>query len=85
MIKKDGKESAISDFDEFPILEPDNFAVFTGFLEEEVQGKCKEHGLDYQEVKEWYDGYDFPDVGAIYNPYSVMKALEKKKCQSYWK
>lgn len=84
-IKKDGKESAISDFYEYPILEPDDFAEFTGFLEEEVQGKCQERGLDYQEVKEWYDGYDFPNIGAIYNPYSVMKALEKRKCQSYWK
>ncbi len=84
-IKKDGSQSAISDFDEYPILEPDDFAEFTGFLEEEVLEKCLERGLDYTEVKEWYDGYDFPTIGAIYNPYSVMKALEKKKCQSYWK
>ena len=84
-IKKDGKESAISDFDEYPILEPDEFAEFTGFLEEEVQEKCQQCGLDYQQIKEWYDGYDFPNIGAIYNPYSVMKALKKKKCQSYWK
>lgn len=84
-IKKDGSQSAISDFDEYPILEPDDFAEFTGFLEEEVQEKCQERGLDYHVVKEWYDGYDFPNIGAIYNPYSVMKALEKKKCKSYWK
>ncbi|WP_044974715.1 AAA family ATPase [Ruminococcus sp. HUN007] len=84
-IKKDGSQSAISDFDEYPILEPDDFAEFTGFTEEEVQKKCKESGLDFHEVKEWYDGYDFPDIGAIYNPYSVMKAAEKKKCKSYWK
>ena len=83
-IKKDGRESAISDFNEYPILEPGEFAEFTGFLEDEVQVKCQEHGLDYQEVKVWYDGYDFPNIGAIYNPYSVMKAMEKKKCQSYW-
>ena len=84
-IKKDGSQSAISDFDEYPILEPDEFAEFTGFLEEEVKAKCQESGLDYQEIKEWYDGYDFPEIGAIYNPYSVMKAIEKKKCKSYWK
>ena len=68
-IKKDGSQSAISDFDEYPILEPDEFAEYTGFTEEEVQEKCKKNDLDYQEVKEWYDGYDFPDIGAIYNPY----------------
>ncbi|WP_044974717.1 hypothetical protein [Ruminococcus sp. HUN007] len=25
-----------------------------------------ESGLGYHEVKKWYDGYDFPDIGAIY-------------------
>ncbi len=84
-IKKDGSQSAISDFYEYPILEPDEFAAFTGFLEDEVQDKCQEAELDFQEIKEWYDGYDFPEIGAIYNPYSVMMALDKKKCKSYWR
>ena len=84
-IKKDGSQSAISDFHEFSILAPRRFAEFTGFLEEEVIEKCLESGLDYQEVKKWYDGYDFPNIGAIYNPYSVMMALENEKCTSYWK
>ena len=84
-IKKDGSQSAISDFYEFSILAPRRFAEFTGFLEEEVIEKCLESGLDYQEVKKWYDGYDFPNIGAIYNPYSVMMALENEKCTSYWK
>ena len=56
-IKKDGSQSAISDFDEYSILNPGIFTEYTGFLEREVRDLCAEHGMDYQEVKEWYDGY----------------------------
>lgn len=83
-IKKDGSQSAISDFIEYPILEPDGFAEFAGFTEEEVKRLCEGCGMSFEEAKEWYDGYDFPNVGAIYNPYSVMLAMKKKKFGSYW-
>ena len=83
-IKKDGSQSAISDFIEYPILEPDGFAEFTGFTEDEVKELCDGYGMSFEEAKKWYDGYDFPEVGAIYNPYSVMQAMRKKKFGSYW-
>ncbi len=84
-IKKDGSQSAISDFTEYPILDPAEFARYTGFTEEEVHAICDKHGLDFEEAKNWYDGYDLPEIGAIYNPYSVMMAAQKKKFSSYWK
>lgn len=84
-IKKDGSQSAISDFAEYPILDPGEFAKYTGFTEEEVKILCKKHGMNFEEAKEWYDGYDFPGIGAIYNPYSIMMAMRKKKYGSYWK
>ena len=83
-IKKDGSQSAISDFIEYPILDPEGFAEFTGFTEGEVRRLCEEHGMSFEAAREWYDGYDFPKVGAIYNPYSVMLAMRKKKFGSYW-
>ncbi|MCI9144278.1 MAG: AAA family ATPase [Lachnospiraceae bacterium] len=83
-IKKDGSQSAISDFIEYPILEPDGFAEFTGFTEVEVRNLCEKYEMSFGEAKSWYDGYDFPDVGAIYNPYSVMQAMRRKKFGSYW-
>ena len=61
-IKKDGSQSAISDFVEYPILNPGEFAEYTGFTEEEVKELCEKHGLSYEEAKNWYDGYDFPEV-----------------------
>ena len=84
-IKKDGSQSAISEFDEFSMLEPSEFAGFVGFTEEEVKTLCKGKKIDYDEVKAWYDGYDLAPVGSVYNPYSVMKVLKSGKCQSYWR
>ena len=84
-IKKDGSQSAISDFQEFSILDPLEFAEYTGFTEREVKDLCVRRGMDFKEVKAWYDGYDFPKVGAVYNPYSVMNAVKYGKCRSYWR
>lgn len=84
-IKKDGSQSAISDFIEYPILDPDGFAEFTGFTEDEVRRLCEGYGMNFEDARKWYDGYDFPDVGAIYNPYSIMLAMRKQKFGSYWR
>lgn len=83
-IKKDGSQSAISDFHEFSILNPGRFAEFTGFTEDEVSDICKRHGMSFEEVKTWYDGYELPGDLAIYNPYSVMLAVDAGQCQSFW-
>ena len=84
-IKKDGSQSAISDFKEYSILNPGRFVEYTGFTESDVRSLCGKHGMDFEEVRQWYDGYDFPGYGAIYNPYSVMCAMQEQKCRSYWK
>ena len=84
-IKKDGSQSAISDFSEYPILDPGEFAGYTGFTQNEVREICDKHGMSFEEAKNWYDGYDFQGIGAIYNPYSVMQAMKKKKYSSYLK
>ena len=84
-IKKDGKQSAISEFDEYSMLDPCDFGEYVGFTEKEVMERCAEKGMDYGQIKKWYDGYEFPAVGAVYNPFSVMSALRTGKCRSYWR
>lgn len=84
-IKKDGTQSAISDFREFPILNPGEFAEYTGFTEKDVRELCAEHNMDFDEMKRWYDGYSFDNVVSIYNPFSVISAIEKREVESYWK
>ncbi len=84
-IKKDGSQSAISDFKEFTILDPGKYARFTGFTEEEVREICDIYHMDFNQAKNWYDGYSFDRVHSMYNPYSVMSAMQSGKFRSYWK
>lgn len=84
-IKKDGSRPAISEFDEYSMLAPVEFAEYVGFTDNEVRALCEESCVDYKDIKAWYDGYDFNPIGAVYNPYSVMRALKTGRCKSYWK
>lgn len=83
-IKKDGSQSAISDFREFTMVKPRKFGPYVGFTSEEVQKLCSEHGADFSKMKQWYDGYEFTDVGSVYNPNSVMEAIRNGDFESYW-
>ena len=83
-IKKDGSQSAISDFEEFTMVKPRKFAPYVGFTEQEVKNLCSEYQIDFSKMKLWYDGYSFPNAKSIYNPNSVMKALRNDDFDSYW-
>ena len=83
-IKKDGSQSAISDFDEYTMLGPLQFAEYVGFTEEEVAALCETHHRDFSLMKQWYDGYSLEDIGSVYNPNSVMKAVRNNRFRSYW-
>ena len=83
-IKKLMTQSALSDFEEYTMLSPGPFAEFVGFTEEEVQELCRAYSVDFSEMKRWYDGYSFRRVGSVYNPNSVMKAIQRDNFDSYW-
>ena len=84
-IKKDGSESAVSDFMEFTIVQPGPFVQYTGFTESEVKGLCEKYNMSFQQAKQWYDGYEFKRCESIYNPYSVMMAMQMGEFKSYWR
>ena len=83
-IKKDGSQSAISDFYEFTMIKPRYMGEYTGFTESEVKSLCKKHSIDFEKMKSWYDGYLFSEVGSVYNPNSVMKTIIFNDFDSYW-
>ena len=87
-IKKDGSQSAISEFDEYTILDPGDFATYVGFTEQEVEHICKKNGVSLEKMKEWYNGYTIylneDEKISIYNPNSVMKAAYRGRFRSYW-
>lgn len=76
--------AAISDFQEYSVIAPMEFAEYLGFTEDEVKQLCAEYGGDFSKMKLWYDGYEQENVGAVYNPNSVMKAIRNHKFRSYW-
>ena len=83
-IKKDGSQSALSDFNEYTMVNPGVFEEYTGLTESEVENLCEKHGVSMEKMKQWYDGYRFRNAGSIYNPNSVMKAIENDEFISYW-
>ena len=83
-IKKIKTQSALSDFEEYTMLDPGDFAEYVGFTESEVQRLCSDYALNFNEMKQWYDGYYMPGIGSIYNPNSVMRAARRKRFDSYW-
>ena len=83
-IKKIRTQSALSDFEEYTMLSPGPFAQYAGFTEDEVRTLCDGYGVDFTEMKRWYDGYELRRVGPVYNPNSVMRALRNEAFDSYW-
>lgn len=84
-IKKDGSQSAISDFREYSVIKPGKFAEYTGFTEKDVKLICERNNMDFNIMKKWYDGYTIGKEESIYNPYSVMQAVNMQEYCSYWK
>ncbi len=82
------KESIFSDLNNLTVVTAtsDKYADFFGFTQEEVTAALKEFGLSDMEecVKDWYDGFCFGNRTDIYNPWSIINFLDKKKLSTYW-
>ena len=72
------------DITDFTTKKPGKLASFFGFLPNEVEALAKKYSFPIDELKEWYDGYRIGDESSIYNPYSVIEAIESGKCSSCW-
>ena len=60
------------------------YSEYFGFLPEEVDKLLEEYGIENkEEVKKWYDGYNFAGT-EIYNPWSILNVLDTKELQTYW-
>lgn len=83
-IKKYGTQSALTDFKEYTMIQPKKLAKYVGFTEAEVANLCQESGMEFEEMKKWYDGYSFSKVKSIYSPNSVMEAIKNEEFGTYW-
>ncbi len=83
-IKKYGKHSALNMFDEYSIITPMQLAPYTGFTEEEVSKLCSKYGRNYEQIKEWYDGYDVSDVIPPDPGYELQNATGREQAPVHY-
>ena len=83
-IKKYNTESALNNFREYSMITPGRLASSLGFTHDEVVALCKKFDMSITDMERWYDGYRIGSESHIYNPYSVMRAIENDWYQSYW-
>ena len=83
-VKKYRTQSALNNFQEYSMVEPGNMASFFGFTMDEVKVLASKHHADLDELVKWYDGYQIGDELSMFNPNSVMEAIRRGRCRSYW-
>lgn len=87
-ITRVSKESVFSDLNNLEVVTTTSvkYADCFGFTEDEVFRSLDEYGLsaEKEEVKNWYDGFWFGDKRDIYNPWSILNYLSKKRVGLYW-
>ena len=83
-IKKYNTESALNNFREYSMINPGKMAEALGFTHEEVETLCEKHEMDMNEMERWYDGYSIGKASRMFNPYSVMRAIDEEEYRSYW-
>ena len=87
-ITRVSRESVFSDLNNLEVITStsDKYADIFGFTEEEVASALGEFGLSDQEkeVRDWYDGFTFGKLADIYNPWSIVNYLDKKRAGAYW-
>ncbi len=90
-VKKYGSHSALNMFTEYSMTDPGNLAEYFGFTEQEVYDLCEKYGMNFEDAKIWYDGYQLvvhqmerEDRYSMYSPKSVVEAMLRHKFGTYW-
>ncbi len=87
-ITRISKESIFSDLNNLEVVTTtsEKYETSFGFTQEEVWDALEEYGLSEKKegVKSWYDGFTFGTRTDIYNPWSILNYLDKKKFSPYW-
>ena len=86
-IVRDKIQSKLNLFAEYTMMNSRQLTEFVGFTEEETRALCEKYHLDFEECRRWYNGYTMNYHGKsvdIYNPKSVVQAMENKEFDDYW-
>lgn len=87
-ITRVSKESVFSDLNNLEVVTTtsEKYEDSFGFTQDEVWEALKEYGLYEQreQVRHWYDGFTFGKKSDIYNPWSIINYLDKRRFSPYW-
>ncbi len=87
-ITRVSKESIFSELNNLEVVTTtsEKYADCFGFTEKEVLEALDEFSMSEEEeqVKQWYDGFTFGSKRDIYNPWSIINFLDKRKVGAYW-
>jgi hypothetical protein len=77
-------QSALNNFRESSIVSPGKTAKYYGFTKDEVRSLCEENDMDFALMEHAYDGYIIGNEKSMFNPNSVMQAIDNRNYESYW-
>ena len=62
------------------------FGTLLGYTESEILENFKEYleGISVDEMRYWYNGYNFLGEERVYNPFDILQFLDAKRFQNYW-
>lgn len=83
-IKRYKTQSALNNFWEYSVINPGQLDSYFGFTPAEVKMIAKDAEVNVAELQDWYDGYKIGKEKSVYNPYSVMNAVYRGYCDSFW-
>ena len=83
-VAKENIFSGLNNLEVHTILDSE-FTEYFGIMEDEVEEALKDFSLEYEleDVQKWYNGYLFGDT-KVYNPWSIINFLKRRKLKSYW-
>ncbi len=83
-IKKYNTQSALNNFKEYTMIQTGRLAKYFGFTKDEVRALCEKHEMSFEDMENWYDGYQIGSEPSMFNPNSVICALNNGECANYW-
>ncbi len=63
------------------------FAYICGYLHRDLEVSFSEHlkGIDLEEIKKWYNGYNFLGDERVYNPFDILLFIDNNfEFKNYW-
>lgn len=83
-IMKENTQSKLNNFIDISMINGSKYSDYIGFTESEVKDLCGKFKVDFEKMKLWYDGYDFGKNHNIYNPNSVVRAINEEEFRDFW-